>query len=69
MAITDRSTVSATAKKIGPALSFERLWKELQDSFAQMLTREADRIMTNKLYYFNNSEVRGVFFLGRRKRG
>lgn len=27
--LSDRSTVSASAKKIGPALIFERLWKEL----------------------------------------
>jgi transposase len=27
--LSDRSNVSATAKKIGPALIFERLWKEL----------------------------------------
>src|ERR1035441_4373909 len=27
--LSDRSKVSASAKKIGPALIFERLWKEL----------------------------------------
>ena len=27
--ISDRSQVNASAKKIGPALIFERLWKEL----------------------------------------
>jgi hypothetical protein len=27
--LSDKSTVSASAKKIGPALIFERLWKEL----------------------------------------
>lgn len=29
LVLSDRSTVSASAKKIGPALIFERLWKEL----------------------------------------
>jgi hypothetical protein len=29
--LSDKSKVSASAKKIGPALIFERLWKELED--------------------------------------
>jgi hypothetical protein len=33
LVLSDRSTVSASAKKIGPALIFERLWKELGIGF------------------------------------
>jgi hypothetical protein len=33
--LSDRSKVSASAKKIGPALIFERLWKELSETYRE----------------------------------